>query len=465
MAQANFYQVLSFHVILGLASTITPFALIGWFYLVLFQFILQDRKTQAITMPYLLLYILPIELLGRMSEAYPYIPTEMGKYLSILLLLYATSALGGPIKKTNWAAWAMLLLSLPSLLLVPFTYYSWRFEVTYNYLVILTLCMYTIYFARQRFYKEEIFGMIKIAVAGIGAILVYSIIKAPQIDPSAFELASSTEFTGGFGANQVSTVLGFGIGIVIFSWLFEIKFTSAIVMMSFLALALLWSLFSFSRGGVISSILALVGALVISANGRQKIFKKGRFLFIGLGATAVFFIANDLTGGQLLLRYQGETAGTLAGHKEKNLDYITSNRSVIVANDFEMWMDHPLFGVGPGQSKLRREDYGLEPVAPHVELTRLLAEHGLFGLIIGLIWLGIPLFRVSNEKDSIARSFITFLFIVAFLSTMHSAMRTTLSPLAFGLACARYRFVGRAVLLRYYEKKRAAKLKVQLVES
>lgn len=461
IAEANFYSVIGFHVVLGLVSTVTPFALILWFYFILINFIGAPRSRQKVALPYLLMYILPIELLGRMARAYPYIPTEMGKYLSIVLLIYGISSLSTKGRKEHMGAWTMLGLSLPSLLIVPFTFYTWRFEITYNYLGIFTLCLYVIYFNKITFYLNDLKRLFRIIVIGVTSVLAYSIIKSPEIDPSAFQLGASTEFTGGFGSNQVSTVLGLAIGIIIFMWLFGISIGPGWIMTAILGLSLVWSLLSFSRGGVVAAVLGIAGALMVSGKGRQKLFSQGRFFLIGVGSVVVFLFVNELTGGQLLLRYQGETYGTVTGHKEKNIDFITSNRSIIVENDFNMWMDNFLLGVGPGQSKKKRHEYGLEPVAPHVELTRLLSEHGFFGFLVALIWLFIPLAKITSERSQTAKSLLTFLFIIAFMSTMHSAMRTAISPLVFGFACARFRFVTREHVI---QKRKEAQEKLEIKE-
>lgn len=440
MAHGNFYHVLGFHAVIGLLCNFSSVPLILWFYWVLISFIASSFKSKRQSLPILLVYLLPIELLARIARSYPFIPTETGKYLSIILLIYGIVSLSKRARKPDWTVWALLFLTLPSLAVVPMEYYAWRFEVTYNYLGFFSMCLYGIYFTKERFYLKDIQGMFKVIIVGIVSILLLVVIKSPTISASSFALGANSDFTGGWGSNQVSTVLGFGVGLLILSWLFNLKVTHRITLFSILAVSLMWSLLSFSRGGVVTGILGVAVALLISRAGRRKLFSKGRFLVASISVFLVFMVVNSLTGGQLLLRYQGETAGTVAGDKEKNLEKITSNRSTIAANDFDMWMDNFFLGVGPGQSNEERVKYGLEAAAPHLELTRLWAEHGFLGFLASFLWIIIPLFKISSAKSQTAKSFIAFLFVVSILSTMHSAMRTVISPLTFGLACATFIF-------------------------
>ncbi|NDC25403.1 MAG: O-antigen ligase domain-containing protein, partial [Proteobacteria bacterium] len=66
--------------------------------------------------------------------------------------------------------------------------------------------------------------------------------------------------------------------------------------------------------------------------------------------------------------------GTASGYAEKDLDKITSGRSDIFIYDIETWLEHPLLGVGAGASPYFRLEKEGVWTAPHIELSRLLAE-------------------------------------------------------------------------------------------
>jgi O-antigen ligase len=145
-----------------------------------------------------------------------------------------------------------------------------------------------------------------------------------------------------------------------------------------------------------------------------------------------FIYADKITGGKLALRYQGETYGTLAGRKQKTLNVITSNRLQIFKDDLNLWKEYPVFGVGVGASRyMRNKTNGF---LSHVEFSRLLSEHGIPGLvyIVILTVLGINVFR---DRKQGRYSLILFAFYgIALFTTFHSAMRTYITPLLFGLS-------------------------------
>ena len=145
-----------------------------------------------------------------------------------------------------------------------------------------------------------------------------------------------------------------------------------------------------------------------------------------------FFIVNRLTDGLLILRYQGETAGTYAGTKEKSLNIITSGRLDIFLGDLELWADHPITGVGVAASRYMRDR--MKGVVAHVELSRLFAEHGLFGLayFILLSYYGFKVLR-SSPNPAIA-GLLFAMYAVGLFTSFHAAMRTFVSPLMIGLS-------------------------------
>jgi len=107
----NLFWVI-FHVLLGLITTITPFAFIFWFYLILVtnfnKAINQLRKGKPLIYIALISYLISFEILGRMSEASPFIPSELCKYL---LTLASIIGVMFSIKKGNnlWLILGILL--------------------------------------------------------------------------------------------------------------------------------------------------------------------------------------------------------------------------------------------------------------------------------------------------------------------------------------------------------------------
>ena len=90
------------------------------------------------------------------------------------------------------------------------------------------------------------------------------------------------------------------------------------------------------------------------------------FAVAAAGLAIVFSSANDFAGNFLESRYQ---------------DRQTSGRSTIAELDLEVFGAHPVLGVGTGRSDQYRGEGRLATAAAHTEFTRVLAEHGIPGLI------------------------------------------------------------------------------------
>jgi hypothetical protein len=200
--------------------------------------------------------------------------------------------------------------------------------------------------------------------------------------------------------------------------------------MSYIAPAafLIVGLLSFSRGGMIT---AVIGLLVISfgniVSGKLN-YLIYLLLFLVISIPVGFYI-NGVTDGNLLLRYQGETRGTLVGSKEKTLDTYTTGRVSIFLGDWETFKNNWLFGVGTGQSQHYREETELQQ--SHVELSRVLSEHGLIGLIAFIILVQNGFHRFKTSAESKQMKYLMFaIWTIGFATTWHGATRTIL-PFVF----------------------------------
>jgi O-antigen ligase len=106
--------------------------------------------------------------------------------------------------------------------------------------------------------------------------------------------------------------------------------------------------------------------------------------------------------------------------------------------EWQIFLKNPILGVGPGAGyEARKEIVGFR-IASHTEVTRLLAEHGLFGLVIAIIFLIFPLIKILRSPVGFDRIISTAFFSFAILTSFHAAMRTTVTPFLWGLACANF---------------------------
>lgn len=425
------------HIILGLVSLVSPIPLVGWFYLTLFSslFLVLRPKTPASIYIAFMVYMISFELIARMAGSSPYIPYEMGKYLFFILLIigifkYKTSA---------WQPFIMLVCLLPSLLFdvsgeVVFL------DVVFNFLGPLNVALAVLFFLGKQITLKMLLGSFKLMLYPMVSVLAFAFFNVPDLADVDFSLSANSETTGGFGSNQVSTGLGLGAFVIFIFWINKWKLTgNRFLDTSLLIVFTLQGLLTFSRGGMITGFLGIFVILLFlrSASDYQvrkyHLVKIGKYLLPALLIIGgAFSLVNRLTDGMLLLRYQGETVGTMAGNKQKSLNVVTAGRFDILMGDLELWNDHPVFGVGAGASKYIRER--MNGVLAHVELSRLVAEHGILGLIyfIILLYYGFRLLR--SHPNPAVLGILCALFAVGLFTSFHAAMRTFISPVMIGLS-------------------------------
>ncbi len=431
-----------FHLGLGLVATIVKYPAIVWFYIVFissFVSILLTKNSKG-QIDYLLAYLLGWEIIGRMINASPWMPWESGKYFMLGLLIT-----GLIYKKRNfgWVGGSVVLLGLPGVILV-FGSVPYK-DISFNFLGLLNTALAIMYFNKRYYQPADLLRLFRVILYPVIFILAYITIKTPDFDDLQFSLAAMSSTTGGFGSNQMSTILGAAIMIVALIYIkgvrvFPLKYFDLVL----LGYLIFRSLLSFSRGGLIGGILAVVIAFLLY---RGKAIRENKLLNISVSnvrfdrlfwtvsaAVGLFFFTNVLTENMLLLRYQGETEGTLMGIKEKDEDVITSGRYGVFLSDLTLWSRYPVFGVGVGQSKRKRMEISERSIAAHMEFSRLLAEHGIFGFFINLILLFYPLKILLEKRYNLNKYFAAAFLVFALFTSVHSAMRTNATPFFYGLS-------------------------------
>ena len=432
----------AFHVVLGVLSIYNKLFIIIWFYVVFlneFSNILNIKKDFNVHLNYLIIYLASFEILCRMSRTTPIIPYEISKYLLCALFLF------GIFQKFNKGTIGWVLLGL----LLPAVFYDSSGEATFENLVFnvmggVDLALGVVYFRGQYINRNQFLNMLKLGMYPLIAVLSYAFIKTPEYEQIDFTLSANFDTSGGFGSNQVSTALGLGIFLIVLQLLSGRKISGNRILDFIFIIGFAFQGFlTFSRGGMTGSGLAILTTLFwVTFSGSKSqthtsfsIPKLGLYiiplLIIGL---LVFQTVDDISGNKLSLRYQGETAGTLAGSKDYDLNSFTSNRYNIFMSDIELWQEDVFFGKGVGASAYLRESVDDTATAAHVELSRLLAEHGLLGLFYFIILLTLPIYTFRNNNDGFFRALLIGCFVIGIYSSFHSAMRTFVTPLLISVS-------------------------------
>jgi O-antigen ligase len=429
------------HIGLGFVCTLTPFALIIWFYLILFtnffkaNSLLQMKKPAFFFM--LFSYLISFELLDRMAKTSPYIPQELGKYFLILMSLLGLLALG--VRYSNGI--------LMALLVTPAAFYDFSGQRTFYdiigyYFAPVSVGLGIAFAFKLKITSLQLNKILKFIWLACLSSLVFTIIKTPDFKEISFDLSANSDTTAGHSSNQVSTVLGLGMFLTFYSFFKRLNFSGNRILEGLILLGFTFQgLITFSRGGMIVGALGIFMILFLPEPNIENNKKNRTNPSLKIGAIVVlllygvFEIANNITDGNLLLRYQGETAGTMLGTKEVTLDHFLTGRLGILEQDINLWIDHPITGVGIGASRFLRnlERVG---VAPHVELSRLLADHGFLGLLYSIyFFIVIPLHTYRSNNKNPQQIIMLVILSIAILTTFHAAMRTFVTPLFMILAC------------------------------
>ena len=440
-----------FHIIIGIVSTNVKEILIIWFYLIFLVGLykiasVKNLYKKQLNLIYLLFYLSSFEIITRMARTTPIIPDEIGKYFNFFLLSYAVII----SDKRRVIGYFMLLLLVPSIIIGSHVAPDYRF-IVFNILGLINLCLGVVFFGKFLLHSTEIVNnLLRLLSYSLISALSFAIIKTPDYNELAGTLNANIDASGGFGSNQVSTAFGLGFFIMFYLWFKNVKVVGYFNFLD-LALALLFlfqGLLTFSRGGVIGGVIGVIMLLFYSGDAANRGFIK-KIKLVALGIPLLFIsivIANNLTDGNLLLRYQGETNSTLNGIKEKDLNHITTNRFEIFLGDIELFAKKPILGVGVSNSKNLRTVH--ENVAAHVELSRLLAEHGILGLIFFIILIYFFVIRVFILKTEYAILYI--LAIIGLYSSFHAATRTFISPLLIPLMLTKITVSNKTNVSRLY---------------
>ncbi|MDO9537352.1 MAG: O-antigen ligase family protein, partial [Thermoplasmata archaeon] len=237
-----------------------------------------------------------------------------------------------------------------------------------------------------------------------------------------FSTNSNFLTSGGYGPNQVSAVLGLG---ALLCWLLiftqekfsKMTWVSCFLFFWFLTQALL----TFSRGGVLNFIVAGLFSTPYLIKKRPDIVNK---LFIGAAIIAILILLvlpkiDKFTQGAFEARYS---------------DPDTTGRWELIQEDFALWQDNFLLGVGPGLSANLHNKYA----AAHTEYSRLVVEHGLFGAVAFLLLLLMGGTAFLRAPSALAKG-LTLAYIVWSMTAMgHMAMRLAAISYFFGLSFAEF---------------------------
>ena len=256
----------------------------------------------------------------------------------------------------------------------------------------------------------------------------------PDVKDALSGTSSNTELSGGFGPNQVATILGLGMFIFFTRLIFDSKTKILFILNLIIAIYITYrGMITFSRGGMVTGfIMILVFLLYSYFNAKNKGKYKLNYL-IGLIIIAMSFIwiyTSYQTNGLIDKRYANKDA--LGREKQDQF----TGRAILAKEEINMFIENPVFGVGVAKTpELRDIKSGL--ALTHDEITRTLSEHGAMGIVALLILFFTPLFLFLDNKQNI---YLLPFLIFWFLTINHAAMRTASPAFIYALALLKIKF-------------------------
>lgn len=378
--------------------------------------VVQRHGTERVM--YVAAYITGSEVLWRMAKLGLF--WEIGKYTVVLLLLlsiYRSGKARIPLLPTLYFA---LLLPATAPVFLEEGFSGARNALSFYLSGPLSLAVCVWFFSRLSVSREEFDRLLLYLISAILSICMFAIFGISEAEHIKFGSESNFQASGGFGPNQVSAALGLGSVVALLMALNEKAPKAWRAMMLGLAiLFLVQSMLTFSRTGLYNGLGSLVGAVFFLIRDPRK---RMEFVFTLLvGSLLIIFLAwpllNDFTGGSLEKRFS-----------ETHL----TQRSEIAEAEMELFSQNLVWGCGIGRATSLRSVH--PGAASHTEYSRMLAEHGVFGLAsIALLFL-MGMLAVWKAPPPSGRAYAAAFVSFALLYLIHAATRTAIPGFVFGLA-------------------------------
>lgn len=379
-----------------------------------------NRRVRIEKVAAVVVYLAAVEVLWRMAQA-P-ILWEFGKYASLLMMISAL------VVRRHWqipklpAIYFGFLLPSSFLTVIDFGIAGAKEKLSFNLsgpLVLFVACWFFSYVRADWKKIRHLLLVVTIPLISIAVTTLFYTVTNPDI---RFTGESNFAASGGFGPNQVSSILGLGVFACITCYLLfrnDLVSTVYIILMTILFAA--QSVMTFSRGGIFSALGAAFAVLIFQMHNLSQGVKRlipiigAAFIFLML----VFPYMNEFTGGKLQERFEERT---------------TTKRIEIISSDMKLFLENPVFGVGLGESYFLRQRYLGYKAASHTEFSRMISEHGIFGILALMSLAVATLHNLRRQRLSFAKAFVCGVVVWSALFMLNAGMRLAAPSLLWGLA-------------------------------
>ena len=429
MKRISFSYLILVHVIIALMVFVLPF--LSMLYALLIPvvglFVIFRSKNKNNEVLYVSAYLIGVEVFLRMTGGN--FSNEYVKTLVVFFML--TGMFYSTVSTKSFVYFFYLLLLLPGIF-VSVNTADFNIDIkkalVFNLSGPVCLAVSSIYMYKRKVLFTDLQNIILVMGLPIISTVVYLFLYNPNIKDVVTGTQSNFETSGGFGPNQVSTILGLGMFVFFAQLLLFSKSKKKIILNGILLILVSYrAIVTFSRGGVITGIAMIVCLMVViyyisNSLGKAKV---GLVLILAcLLGIGIWGYTISQTSGLIEKRYANQDA------KGRQKTDRFGGREAVMSADLKMFFDNPITGVGAGMGKELRKDSLGQEVASHNEITRMLSEHGVFGIFGLLILLITPFVLYVNNRQHLY--FLSF-FIFWFLTINHAAMRTAAPAFIYAL--------------------------------
>jgi hypothetical protein len=426
----SYLMIILFHVLIGFMGYAIPFTakiygygifLYGIYYVIKNQ----NRNNEALLAA---AYIVGSEVFLRMTDGNPLY--EISKYAVMVFILIGMYYSG--FSKGAAPYWIFLLLLVPGIILATVNLNfdtDMRKAIAFNMSGPVCLGIASLYTFRRKISIAEMNRILLWLGLPIISCMVYLAFYTPSIKDVITSTESNFQTSGGYGPNQVATILGFGMFVFVSRIILESKTTLHIIINTILVLNITYrGMVTFSRGGMITGFLMIILLLVFlyfKSNTKGKVKLSYILIILALAGSATWSYTSLQTGGLIEKRYANQDA---AGRTKESQ---FTGREDVAQNEINTFLKNPILGVGVGVgAEIRKKETGTI-VLSHDEITRMLAEHGSLG-VVGLVLLFFtPLvLYLENKFNMYLLCFVAFWF----LTINHAAMRTAAPAFVYSLS-------------------------------
>lgn len=387
---------------------------IGYF---IYLIVAKGNKAQNVLLA--AAYITGVEVFFRMTKAFVFY--ETGKYAVMFFMLMGIFYMGFKRSALSYVIYILLLLPAVLVSLDAIAYdANFRTTVLFNLSGPLCLCLAAIFCFGRTIQFQDFLKVLDYIIYPIISMVVYISLYTPNIQDVLTGTASNAELSGGYGPNQVATILGLGV-FVLFSRLL-IPYKNKLVHWSLMFIMLVMAyraLLTFSRGGVFVSLFMCLAFIVIvyfSTGLKTKAKISVKILAIIGVALLIWSYTLIQTGGLIGNRYANEDA---LGREK---DDVSTGRTDLLTVEIDAFKENPFLGIGVGQGKFQfREEMGITS-ASHNEISRMLSEHGMFGILALLVLIVVPMvIKMNGNKNIYFYPFLIFWGLTIVTTSMRIA--------------------------------------------